>query len=184
MPGHESSTPSSADATESGVLDDTACARRAASSAIWAPDEDVARLAYFGLYALQHRGQESAGIASTDGTDRRPHQAWAWWPRCSTSRTWPRCTGLAAIGHTRYSTTGSSRVENAQPLVVAERPRAAGAGAQRQPDQHALAARASCRAARRSPRPRTTDSEILGHALRPRRGRRLARAHPRHAARA
>jgi len=72
------------------------------------PERDVARLAYFGLFALQHRGQESAGIAVSDGghlTALRDMGLVS------------RLRGEVAIGHTRYSTTGSSRWANAQPLV-------------------------------------------------------------------
>src|SRR3954465_15224761 len=85
---------------------------------VWAPNEEVARLAYFGLYALQHRGQESAGIASTDGTDLHVHTKMGLVPQVFDEPDLAHLTGFAAIGHTRYSTTGSSRVENAQPLVV------------------------------------------------------------------
>jgi amidophosphoribosyltransferase len=84
---------------------------------IWAPHEDVARLTYFGLYALQHRGQESAGIASTDGTDLYRHTGMGLVGQVfEKGDDLERLVGHAAIGHTRYSTTGSSRVENAQPL--------------------------------------------------------------------
>jgi amidophosphoribosyltransferase len=85
---------------------------------IYAPSEDVARLAYYGLYALQHRGQESAGIASTDGADLHVHTRMGLVSQVFDEPDLARLTGFAAIGHTRYSTTGSSRVENAQPLVV------------------------------------------------------------------
>jgi amidophosphoribosyltransferase len=89
---------------------------------IYAPEEgdgvDVARLAYFGLYALQHRGQESAGIAAADGERLRVHTRMGLVAQVFTEPDLARLRGHAAIGHTRYSTTGSSRVENAQPLVV------------------------------------------------------------------
>jgi amidophosphoribosyltransferase len=85
---------------------------------VWAPNEDVARLTYFGLFALQHRGQESAGIATTDGTDLNVHTRMGLVAQVFDEPDLQRLTGFAAIGHTRYSTTGSSRVENAQPLVV------------------------------------------------------------------
>jgi len=85
---------------------------------IWAPNEDVARLAYFGLYALQHRGQESAGIATTDGERLHVHTSMGLVSQAFEEHDLQKLTGFAAIGHTRYSTTGSSRVENAQPLVV------------------------------------------------------------------
>ena len=85
---------------------------------IFAPGEDVARLAYFGLYALQHRGQESAGIATADGERVHVHTRMGLVAQVFTEPDLARLRGHVAIGHTRYSTTGSSRVENAQPLVV------------------------------------------------------------------
>ena len=85
---------------------------------IYAPQEDVARLTFFGLYALQHRGQESAGIATTDGRQMHVHTRMGLVAQVFDEPDLARLTGFASIGHTRYSTTGSSRVENAQPLVV------------------------------------------------------------------
>jgi amidophosphoribosyltransferase len=85
---------------------------------VYAPTEDVARMAYFGLFALQHRGQESAGIATTDGTDLHVRTSMGLVSQVFDGNDLDRLPGFAAIGHTRYSTTGSSRVENAQPLVV------------------------------------------------------------------
>ena len=85
---------------------------------VYAPGEDVARLTYFGLYALQHRGQESAGIATADGERLHVHTRMGLVAQVFTEPDLSRLVGQAAIGHTRYSTTGSSRVENAQPLVV------------------------------------------------------------------
>ncbi len=85
---------------------------------IHAPGLDVSRITFFGLYALQHRGQESAGIVTTDGSgelsDRRDvglvNQVF-------TERDLRALNGFAAIGHTRYSTTGSNRIENVQPIM-------------------------------------------------------------------
>ncbi len=85
---------------------------------IYAPGEDVARLTYFGLYALQHRGQESAGIATGDGERLHVHTRMGLVAQVFTEPDLAGLHGHAAIGHTRYSTTGSSRVENAQPLIV------------------------------------------------------------------
>ncbi|MBI4494710.1 MAG: amidophosphoribosyltransferase [Chloroflexi bacterium] len=85
---------------------------------LWAPGEDVARLAYFGLYALQHRGQESAGISTTDGGRLRTVASMGLVAQVFTEEDLAQLSGHAAIGHTRYSTTGSSRQENAQPMVV------------------------------------------------------------------
>jgi amidophosphoribosyltransferase len=85
---------------------------------IFGPGEDVARITYFGLYALQHRGQESAGIASSDGTRLRAHRQMGLVAQAFTEEQLAQLAGRAAIGHTRYSTTGSSRIENAQPLLL------------------------------------------------------------------
>lgn len=83
-----------------------------------APGEDVANLTYFGLYALQHRGQESAGIASSDGRTLRLHKEMGLVAQAFDQAALERLTGHLALGHTRYSTTGSNRLENAQPIVV------------------------------------------------------------------
>jgi amidophosphoribosyltransferase len=85
---------------------------------IFAPGEDVARVTYFGLYALQHRGQESAGIATSDGTDLYDHRQMGLVAQAFTEDDLARLRGHLAIGHTRYSTTGSSRLANAQPFVM------------------------------------------------------------------
>lgn len=84
---------------------------------IYAPEEDVARLAYFGLYALQHRGQESAGIAVGDGERIKCHKAMGLVGEVFSGEVVERLQGKVALGHVRYSTTGDSAVENAQPLV-------------------------------------------------------------------
>ncbi len=79
---------------------------------------NAAQLTYYGLYALQHRGQESAGIVTCDdGGNFASTGAWGWCRRFSTARCWRRWPGTMAIGHTRYSTTGSSHLRNAQPLT-------------------------------------------------------------------
>ncbi|MBI3911984.1 MAG: amidophosphoribosyltransferase [Armatimonadetes bacterium] len=86
---------------------------------VYAPGEDVARLTYFGLYALQHRGQESAGIAVADGEDIACHKQMGLVSQVFDESILSRLRGQIAIGHTRYSTTGSSILCNAQPLVAA-----------------------------------------------------------------
>ncbi|MDR3089706.1 MAG: amidophosphoribosyltransferase [Desulfobulbaceae bacterium] len=80
--------------------------------------EDAAKLAYFGLFALQHRGQESAGIAACDGQSVHLHKAMGLVPDVFSEDTLRRLPGDTAIGHVRYSTTGASTVTNTQPLVV------------------------------------------------------------------
>jgi amidophosphoribosyltransferase len=85
---------------------------------IYAPGEDVAKLTYFGLFALQHRGQESAGIATFDGQQMHMHKEMGLVSQVFSEQTLKTLPGYLAVGHTRYSTTGSSRVVNAQPAVV------------------------------------------------------------------
>ena len=85
---------------------------------IYAPNEDVARMAYFGLFALQHRGQEAAGIAVSDGVSARLHKDAGLVTQVFTPQNLAPLRGHYAIGHTRYSTTGSSSVRNAQPFLI------------------------------------------------------------------
>ena len=85
---------------------------------VYAPGEEVARLAFFALYALQHRGQESSGIATSDGTKIRVHAAMGLVSQVFTEAILDQLRGNIAIGHNRYSTTGSSRRFNAQPILV------------------------------------------------------------------
>ncbi len=84
---------------------------------IYGPGLDVSRLTYYGLYALQHRGQESAGIAVTEGHGIRLHKNMGLVPEVFSEEILTRLTGHMAVGHVRYSTTGSSLVVNAQPVV-------------------------------------------------------------------
>jgi len=88
---------------------------------LYAPGEDVARLAYFGLFALQHRGQESAGITTFEGSDSHSYKHMGLVSQVFDDHRLMTLTGDIAVGHTRYSTTGSSRVCNAQPAVVPTR---------------------------------------------------------------
>ena len=88
---------------------------------IYAPEEDVAKLTYFGLYALQHRGQESAGIAAFDGKEVHLHKEMGLVSQVFNEKILSRLPGQLAVGHTRYSTTGSSLVANAQPAVIPTR---------------------------------------------------------------
>ena len=75
---------------------------------VWAPGEEVAKLTFFGLYALQHRGQESAGIAVADGHRTLVLKDMGLVSQVFTETALNSLTGHVAIGHTRYSTTGSS----------------------------------------------------------------------------
>jgi amidophosphoribosyltransferase len=84
---------------------------------VFAPQRDAARLAYFALYALQHRGQESAGIAASDGGTIRSHKEMGLLGAIFDEEILSALGGHIAVGHTRYSTTGSSMVVNAQPLL-------------------------------------------------------------------
>ena len=85
---------------------------------IYGPGEDVSRLTYFGLFALQHRGQESAGIAVSDGAHISCYREMGLVSQVFDEETLHRLKGDLAIGHTRYSTTGSSVIANAQPMVM------------------------------------------------------------------
>ena len=82
---------------------------------VWAPGEDVAKLAYFGLYALQHRGQESAGIAVSDGHRIMVHKEMGLVAQVFDEPALTALRGHIAVGHCRYSTTGASVWANAQP---------------------------------------------------------------------
>ncbi len=84
---------------------------------IWGA-ENAARLTYAGLYALQHRGQESAGIVATDGTDYHEHRGVGLVSDVFAGGALEPLRGHIAIGHNRYSTSGGSHLQNAQPLVV------------------------------------------------------------------
>ena len=84
---------------------------------VCAPERDVARLAYFGLYALQHRGQESAGIAVSDHGRLTGLRDLGLVTQVFDEQKLSGLRGQLAIGHTRYSTTGSNAWENAQPLI-------------------------------------------------------------------
>jgi len=85
---------------------------------IYAPGVDVARITFFALFALQHRGQESAGIATSDGRRLRIYARMGLVSQVFDEESLSQLTGDIAIGHNRYSTTGSSRIGNAQPIVV------------------------------------------------------------------
>lgn len=85
---------------------------------IYAPGRDVARLAFFGLYSLQHRGQESAGIATTDGRAAYLHKNMGLVTQVFNEDNLKPLQGHLAIGHNRYSTTGASHIRNVQPYLI------------------------------------------------------------------
>ncbi len=85
---------------------------------IYAPGEDVSRLTFYGLFALQHRGQESAGISTADGSTIKSVLDMGLVSQVFKEEHLKRLTGHIAIGHTRYSTSGSSALCNAQPINV------------------------------------------------------------------
>ena len=92
---------------------------------VWAPGEQVAKLTYYGLYALQHRGQEAAGIAVADGSQVLVFKDLGLVSQVFDEQTLAAMEGHVAIGHCRYSTTGDTTWENAQPVF---RNTAAGTG--------------------------------------------------------
>jgi len=85
---------------------------------VYAPNEDVARLTFFALFALQHRGQESAGIATTDGKNLQVYAKMGLVSQVFSEDALSQLNGNIAIGHNRYSTRGSSRISNVQPILV------------------------------------------------------------------
>ena len=136
---------------------------------VWAPGEQVAKLAYYGLYALQHRGQEAAGIAVADGSQVLVFKDLGLVSQVFDEQTLVAMEGHVAIGHCRYSTTGQTTWENAQPVF---RNTAAGTGVALGHNGNLvntaeLAARARDAGliATHYPAPATTDSEILGALL-------------------
>jgi amidophosphoribosyltransferase len=86
---------------------------------VWSPGEDVAKLAYYGLYSLQHRGQESAGIAVSDGSRIVVYKDMGLVAQVFNESVLNTLHGYIAVGHCRYSTSGSSVWENAQPTFRA-----------------------------------------------------------------
>ncbi|KMO72269.1 amidophosphoribosyltransferase [Mycolicibacterium chubuense] len=136
---------------------------------VWAPGEEVAKLTYYGLYALQHRGQEAAGIAVADGSQVLVFKDLGLVSQVFDEQTLAAMPGHVAVGHCRYSTTGSTTWENAQPVF---RNTAAGTGvalghngnlvntaelAARARDEGLMSNRGAAAA--------TTDSDILGALL-------------------
>lgn len=84
---------------------------------VWAPGEDVSRLTYFSLYALQHRGQQSAGIATSNGEQILVYKDQGLVNQVFTEQTLQGLQGHLALGHVRYATTGEDTWRNAQPTL-------------------------------------------------------------------
>jgi amidophosphoribosyltransferase len=136
---------------------------------VWAPGEDVAKLTYYGLYALQHRGQEAAGIAVADGSQVIVFKDLGLVSQVFDEQTLAAMDGHVAIGHCRYSTTGSTTWENAQPVF---RNTAANTGVALghngnlvNTTELAARARAAGLISTRGAPAATTDSDILGALL-------------------
>jgi len=106
------------DATDQRIADDDKPHDECGVFGIFAPGEDVARLTFFALYALQHRGQESAGIATSDGSRLAIRTRLGLVAQAFTEDDLSDLRGHVAIGHTRYSTSGSNRPSNAGPVMV------------------------------------------------------------------
>ena len=102
---------------------------------------EAANMTYLGLYALQHRGQESAGIAASDGEQVRVSRAMGYVADIFDGETLSQLPGSIAIGHVRYSTAGESKLSNAQPILIDCAHGQIAHLPQRQPRQRARAAR-------------------------------------------
>lgn len=116
QPGVIHCAPSRAYAEDSSLT--TSLREKCGVFGVFAPGEDVARLTFFGLHALQHRGQESAGIATADSGRIRLYAEMGLVTQIFDERALAGLPGSHAIGHTRYSTTGASKLQNAQPFIV------------------------------------------------------------------
>ncbi|MBS4727570.1 amidophosphoribosyltransferase [Mycobacterium sp. SM1] len=136
---------------------------------VWAPGENVAKLTYYGLYALQHRGQEAAGIAVADGAQVLVFKDLGLVSQVFDEQTLAAMEGHVAIGHCRYSTTGHPTWENAQPVFHTT---AAGTGVALGHNGNLVNSAALLARAReaglihpRVPGAATTDSDLLGALL-------------------
>lgn len=98
--------------------DDPRIGENCAVFGVYAPGHDVSRIAFFGLFSMQHRGQESSGIAVANPEWIVSHAGMGLVNQVFTEKTLKVLKGIAAIGHNRYSTTGASKIENAQPVVL------------------------------------------------------------------
>ncbi|EJF46205.1 class II glutamine amidotransferase domain protein, partial [Schaalia georgiae F0490] len=100
-----------------GVLEDDRPHDQCGVFGVWAPGEDVSRLTYFSLYALQHRGQQSAGIAASDGSKILVYKDQGLVNQVFSEQSLQGLRGHIAVGHVRYATTGADVWENAQPTL-------------------------------------------------------------------
>ena len=85
--------------------------------AVYSPGQQASRAAFFGIHALQHRGQESAGIAASSGKNIQVKTQMGLVTQAFQEKDLTDLDGYIALGHTRYSTTGSSNIDNAQPFI-------------------------------------------------------------------
>jgi amidophosphoribosyltransferase len=127
---------------------------------VWAPGEDVARLTFFGLFAQQHRGQESAGMAVSDGSGILVFRELGLVSQVFDERTLATLQGDLCIGHTRYSTTGSTTWDNAQPAFKTNGTRGLALG-----HNGNLVNTAELAAAAGRRGPSTTDSDVVATLL-------------------
>src|SRR3989344_7458805 len=103
--------------TSTPVIYDREIGEKCAVFGVYGKGLDAARLAFFGLFALQHRGQESSGIAVSDGMQVKVHKDMGLVAQVYTEEVIQGLTGHIAVGHNRYSTAGGSKLEYAQPIM-------------------------------------------------------------------
>src|ERR1700759_4273834 len=128
---------------------------------VWAPGEDVAKLAYYGLHALQHRGQESAGIACSDGRRIVVHKEMGLVAQVFDEPSLTALRGDIAVAHCRYSTTGAPVWANAQPTFRSSRAAAVARGHNGNlPNPRELAAMLPADSGLRG-MPATSDTDVL-----------------------
>ena len=128
---------------------------------VWSPGEDVAKLAYYGLHALQHRGQESAGIAVSDGRRIVVHKEMGLVAQVFDEPSLTALRGDIAVAHCRYSTTGAPVWANAQPTFRLHPDGLDRARAQRQPHQHPRAGGHAAAGERLLALHATSDTDVL-----------------------
>jgi amidophosphoribosyltransferase len=115
---HSAHLPSATETSPANLVPANALKEACGVFGAYSLTRDVARLTFYGLYALQHRGQESAGIATSDGVGLHVRTGMGLVAQVFEEGDIRNLPGTMAIGHTRYSTTGASRLVNAQPIIV------------------------------------------------------------------